>query len=82
MSTVDEDKTYTYKSMIDLIFYAAIDASFNIPQEYRLDLMKGVVYFATEKLNGCEEHENIIYAAFKKWTGEDYEDSDEEEDDE
>ncbi len=81
MSSAGEKNTYSYKSMIDIIFYAARDASFNIPREYRLALMKGVVCFALEQLNGCKEDTDIIYTAFNKWTGEEYEDSDDEEED-
>jgi hypothetical protein len=79
MSTETKRDLNAYKQEIDLIFHAAANASFNIPEQYRIALMKGVLYFAMEKLHcGAQEDTDIIRDAFNKWTGEEYEDSDDE----
>jgi hypothetical protein len=72
----------SYKNMIDTLFFGARNTTFSIPDRYRLTVMKGMLHFAMEQLNGgSEEEKTIIYAAYEKWTGEPYSNDSDDDDD-
>lgn len=68
-----------YKSLIDTLFFGARNCTFSLPDRYRLTVMRSMLRFAMEQLNGgSEEEKEIIYAAYDKWVGEPYTESDSE----
>jgi hypothetical protein len=74
MSEID-----SYKRLINTLFMGARDCTFSLPERYRLTVMRSMLHFAMEQLyGGSEEEKEVIYAAYEKWSGEPYEDSDEE----
>jgi hypothetical protein len=65
---------------IDLIFFATRNATFVIPTKYFIPVLRNTLRFAMEQLwDGTEESRLIIYAAYEKWAGEPYSDSDSDE---
>lgn len=77
MSTTNsehEQERAAYKTLIDTLFYGARDSTFSIPERYRMNVMKGMLHFALEQLTSSDpEDKQIIYDAFEKWAGEEYE---------
>ncbi len=68
-----------FEQLLNLLFESACHSCSFIPEEFHLEIYKGTLHYAVEKLSeGDVEKRKVIVKIYEKWSGSSYDSFDEE----